>query len=178
MMLIDTPEEQDKFQFIYNNFRDDMLKAAYSILKDFDLAEDAVQNAFLRIARVIERIDLDNNPRAFALTVTRNASRDIAAKNEMEYAEPDICSIVYEPEQNYPENVAENKEYIENLSRYVLTLSPIYAEIFVLRYVHRMRYSEISKVLNVSEAALRKRLERLKGMMLDFLETEAERNDR
>lgn len=174
LMLIDTPEEQNKFQFIYNNFRDDMLKAAYSILKDFDLAEDAVQNAFIRIARVINRLDMSNNPRSFALTVVRNTSRDIAARNDMEYSDPDICSIAYDPEQNSPENVAEDNEYIEKVSRYVMSLKPIYSEIFVLRYVHRMKYSDISKVLNVDEPALRKRLERLKGMILDFLEEERE----
>ena len=46
LMMVDTPEEKRKFVILYENYRYLMLKVAVDILHDYQLAEDAVQEAF------------------------------------------------------------------------------------------------------------------------------------
>ena len=54
LMMVDTPEEKRKFVILYENYRYLMLKVAADILHDYQLAEDAVQEAFVRVAKHME----------------------------------------------------------------------------------------------------------------------------
>ncbi len=176
LFLIDEPDDQEKFQYLFEKYEEDAIKAAYSILREYALAEDASQETFIRIARVIKRIDLNNNPRSFIITVAQNVAKDIVKKYSRESISYDVYNTFYEAEKVTPCKEIEEREYIERLSRYVKSLSPIYSQVFVMRYVHRMEYGDISKALGVKEPALRKRMQRLKKMMFDFLEKETRNN--
>ena len=56
LMMVDTPEEKRKFVILYENYRYLMLKVAADILHDYQLAEDAVQEAFVRVAKHMENV--------------------------------------------------------------------------------------------------------------------------
>lgn len=56
LMMVDTPEEKRKFVILYENYRYLMLKVAVDILHDYQLAEDAVQEAFVRVAKHMENV--------------------------------------------------------------------------------------------------------------------------
>ncbi len=170
LMLIEEPDDQEKFQIIYDNYNEDMFKAAQGILRDYALAEDAVQIAFVRIARVIKRIDMDNNPRSFVITVVKNVAKDIVEQYEKEMVNFDTYSIYYESSDAYSYKTVEERDFIEYVANYVMTLKPIYSEVFLLRYHYEMKYDEISQLLNVDVATLRKRMERLREMIYDYLE--------
>ena len=56
LMIVDGPEEKRKFLILYEQYRYLMLKVAVDILHDYQLAEDAVQEAFVRVAKHMEQI--------------------------------------------------------------------------------------------------------------------------
>ncbi len=56
LMIVDEPEEKRKFLILYETYRYLMLKVAVDILHDYQLAEDAVQEAFVRVAKHMEQI--------------------------------------------------------------------------------------------------------------------------
>ena len=56
LSLIDTEEEKSKFEQLYHLYRYTMLHVAVSILKETQLAEDAVHEAFIRIAKNLHKI--------------------------------------------------------------------------------------------------------------------------
>lgn len=53
------------------------LVIASSFLDNWHDAEDAVQLAFLALARVLQRLDLSRNPKAYCFEICRNASRNV-----------------------------------------------------------------------------------------------------
>lgn len=57
LMMVDTPEEKRKFVILYENYRYLMLKVAADILHDYQLAEDAVQEAFVRVQNIWKTSD-------------------------------------------------------------------------------------------------------------------------
>mgnify|MGYP003208218165 CR=1 FL=1 len=57
LMMVDTPEEKRKFVILYENYRYLMLKVAVDILHDYQLAEDAVQEAFVRVKNIWKTSD-------------------------------------------------------------------------------------------------------------------------
>ncbi|MBR5318831.1 MAG: hypothetical protein IKU46_04460, partial [Peptococcaceae bacterium] len=53
LLLIDSIEDQNKFEYLYNTYKNTMYYFSKRILNDIQLSEDAVHEAFLRIARNI-----------------------------------------------------------------------------------------------------------------------------
>ena len=51
LALVETPEEKKLFREIYDLHEKWMLKTAYDILKNYEDAGDAVNEAFFRLAR-------------------------------------------------------------------------------------------------------------------------------
>lgn len=62
---------------IYEKHRHQLLRVASGLLRDAALAEDAVQDVFLRIARAPETIRADGNLRAFLCVCVANRARNV-----------------------------------------------------------------------------------------------------
>ena len=56
LMMIDAEEDKQKFAILYETYRHLMMKVALNVLKDTFLAEDAVHEAFIKIAKNMEKI--------------------------------------------------------------------------------------------------------------------------
>ena len=79
LQMLDTPEEKSKFETLYYTHRHTMLHIAMQILKDHQLAEDAVQEAFIRLVKNFSKIGQVNCPRTrlFVVIIVRNISLTI-----------------------------------------------------------------------------------------------------
>ena len=64
----------DAFEGLFNKYLQMMRNLAYSIIKDHHLAEDAVQEAMLRLSQNTDKIDnVDSNQsKNYVYTVTKN----------------------------------------------------------------------------------------------------------
>ena len=56
LQMIDTPEERSKFEQIYLEYKGLMFHVAYDILHNEQDAEDAVHQAFVKVAENIKKI--------------------------------------------------------------------------------------------------------------------------
>lgn len=80
LMMVDTPEEKRKFVILYENYRYLMLKVAVDILHDYQLAEDAVQEAFVQGGKTYgkRRTAGGDCPRKrYLITITKHAAIDL-----------------------------------------------------------------------------------------------------
>lgn len=75
LMMIDGEEEKRKFVILYEKYRCLMLKVACNILQDNFLAEDAVHDAFMKIAGNI------GNSQGSAGKIQRCISSEICKRN-------------------------------------------------------------------------------------------------
>ena len=67
--LIDEPSDREKFEHLYNTYKDMMSKLAMSILQNEDLVKETVQDCFLKIAETITDISVVESRRTKALIV-------------------------------------------------------------------------------------------------------------
>ena len=81
MMLFDT-EERTKFKELYETYRDYMYWISYSIIHNKQDAEDSVHNAFLKIIRVLDKIDLEQpeKTKMFLTIIAKNTAIDFYRK--------------------------------------------------------------------------------------------------
>lgn len=140
---------------VFGEHRDLLMGVAYRLLGRVADAEDVVQEAWLRWARV-DPSEVAN-PRAFLVRVTTRLAIDqlrrIKARRESYIGpwlpEPIITSC----------DVAEDTELAESVSVAMLvvleTLSPLERAVFVMREAFALPYAEIAEALNRNEVSVR-----------------------
>ena len=84
LTTVQQEENQNKLEALYERYRFDMFRVAYSVLKDYHLAQDAVQSAFIRLLNNLDGIDQieSEKTRAFVIIVTRNISINFYRKRK------------------------------------------------------------------------------------------------
>ena len=162
LSLLETQEEKDKFEQLYIQYRKLMFYIAKGILQDDFLAEDAVHNAFLRIINHLDKIEeiSCHKTKSFMVIVVENVSKDLYNKRKKRptISNEDIDSAVVDKN-----DVADNiiaQMTAEEVIKKIQLLPDIFREVLLLKFVHEMNDKEIAKVLEISPAAARKRVER------------------
>ena len=69
LSMIEGPEDRNKFEIVYQQYKSLMYYVAYRILREERDAEDAVHNAFVRIAEHIDKISEPVCPKTRAFVV-------------------------------------------------------------------------------------------------------------
>lgn len=164
LMMMDDSEDRTKFCILYEKYRYLLQKVAMDVLNDRYLAEDAVQNAFMKIADSIEKIgEIDSRQTKSYLVVTaKNEAIDIYRKrNKQIQKEVDTDEV---EEDKMPAAYMETD--IENGVLNILkNLPEKYKDIFLLKYSAELENSEIAKVCGIKEATVRQRIARGKVMI-------------
>jgi len=148
---------------LYTEHKLTMFKAAYNILEDEHLAEDAVHNAFENISRHLER---SNNPQsiqttAYLITVTQNAAKKIYNKRKPLQNQVDIHENEYRL-RNVTDTESEvmGKLSKERFLSCLQKMAPKYRDVLLMKYYMQKSDKEIAAALELSSSAVRKRLER------------------
>ena len=84
LALIDDQQDQDRFEKIYHKYRILMFAVAKQIFGDNRIAEEAVQEAFIKIAKIVDQInEIDSHrTRNFVVIITKNTCLDILEKEK------------------------------------------------------------------------------------------------
>ena len=82
--MLETPEEKSKFEIIYRQNRDLMFWVANNILHHPQDAEDAVHQAFVKLAENIHKLGAPDDPatRSYMLTVVENKAIDLYRRKQ------------------------------------------------------------------------------------------------
>jgi len=161
--MIEDAEDRNLLIEYYTQHRFTMLHVAQSILHDQGLAEDAMQEAFLRLARHIKNVRHDHKQvRSFLVTIVKNAAIDIMKQQKI-MPMVSLDTILYEPADPInTEDVTQQRDEADAAEQLVLSLPVIYSTVFLLRYKHDYSTGDIAKLLEISEDTARKRLQRAK----------------
>lgn len=161
LSLLETPEEKQKFTELYEANRGKMFSVARGILHDDYLAEDAVDQAFLRLIRYnfrrVEGLPC-NQARSYLVRIVKNTAIDMYNKQrkivEVAFDES------YEADDRYEnESLSVQLEYGEILAA-VERLPEIYREVLFLSYSLGFSVSETAHSLNISASAVKLRMMR------------------
>lgn len=168
LSLINTEDEQGRFEQLYIRYRTVMFYAALNILKDERLAEDAVHEAFLSIIDNFSKISAIpcHKIKSFFVIIVKHKAIDIYRKRKRQYAESFDETLYFDAAKLSDDSCGE-------LAAAVLRLPDIYRDTLKLKYIHGFSTLEISEILNVNEATVTKRIERAKQKLFDMLSEEA-----
>ena len=172
LSLLDSREDHSKFTVLYNTYRYPMMHTAYTILQDHGLAEDAVHDAFVRVAKNFSKVGDVNSSRtkAFMIVIVRNVALTMAKQRGK--------AVVFE-EENTVNTIADStsdKDFenfdFDRIVGIIRNLPPIYRDAIYLNIVEGYSVKEISDILEIGNEAVKKRLQRGRKKLIDRLEKE------
>lgn len=169
LMMIETEEDKRKFVVLYEKYRYLMFKVAMDILGDTFGAEDAVHDAFCKVAKNMECIkEVDTiATKRFLVTVTKSATIDIYRKRSKQMKREIFVDELADDEE--PLTYMETD--IDNCVLDILKNLPIkYRDVFLLKYSSRLENKEIGKVLGIPEGTVRQRIARGKVLIQEALD--------
>lgn len=171
LTLIDDPSDKEKFNNIYMKYRNLMFYKAMSLLHNEALAEEAVQESLMKIAKNISKIsDVDcSKTKAFIVIIVRNTSLDTIKAEHIGETVPLDDEIIPDVSQDVLEKMI-SKEGYEKLMTAVSELDDIYRDILTLRYVYGYGNDELAKLLGMSRRTVESRVYRGKKMLIERLE--------
>ena len=134
-----------------------MLDWAAMITRDDGLAEEAVQEAFLRAIRAAARFDGRSSLKTWLLKITRNCCYNLLKRRRRQRGvEADLDGQAGEPDP--PERSAQTHDELTRLRRLIDALPDAQREVFVLRHVHDAPYEQIAAIVGVPMGTVKSRL--------------------
>ena len=173
MQALDTADRKDSFVLMYEKYRNLMFHIAKNILHDDFLAEDAVHDALVAIAKNFEKVHepVSKETRRYVSTIVRNISLNMAVRRGYETPVDDMTKEDFFMSLYYNSSQDEflSKFKCEEIVAAVKSLSPSLRDPLMLYCVQAMSSKEIATALNISLSAVHKRIQRAREKILKEL---------
>lgn len=157
---------QETMERLVDVYGTSMLRTCAAMLKDEDLAQDAVQDAFMKmyLGWADTHFDTPAGERSWVLRVTMNVCRDyLRAPWHQHIVILEELPDCPDPHQEHP--VGETSQ----LYQCILALKPSYRQVILLHYYLDLKLKEIAIVLGISQSTAGVRLQRARGQLKKVL---------
>jgi RNA polymerase sigma-70 factor, ECF subfamily len=141
---------------LYKRVQDPLFRYIVSLVRDQHLAEDILQEVFIRIYRKLRWLREPEAFRAWAYQIaSREAFRYLNRERRWSDQIRDEATLTTLPDEHDSEF---SRELIESLPQLVDKLSPASRAVVVLFYLHEMSLAETAAVLDVPVGTVKSRL--------------------
>ncbi len=164
--------DSEKLEMLFDLYEKKMYGTAFQILRDVGQAEDAVQDAFIRVMSHLNQIKSPESPETkhFMIKVIRSTAIDIYRKNQREWE-----NVFYDPEDVFKNQKMSNDRGMDTVEdrhvvqRALLALDAKYREVLELKCYFGLSHREIVMLLEISEDTVAKRYERAKKIAIKMI---------
>jgi len=137
----------EEFVCAFNDVRAELVSTLYFFLGNYEDAQDAVQETFIKCWRSRAGLDEVRNMRAWIFRIGLNAAKDLRRNAWRRRARPlSGSNTLLEGSGGSPVKNLEERERQERLRRALLDLRPEEKEVFLLRQNGCLTYEEIAKL--------------------------------
>ena len=152
---------ESEFEVRYHLFKETIYNIAYTYVKNKMDAEDITQDVFLKFLKYDGEFTTLDNEKYWLVRVTINTSKSFLTSSwKKKVALDDSATLIAQSESN------DEVDYF----RIITNLPNKLKEVIVLYYYENFKISEIAIILNSSESAIKKRLERARNQIKGDLE--------
>lgn len=157
--------DEKAFEMLVNNYQQKIYSLAFSSLGNKEDALDIVQEVFIKIYRGISMFNGDSALSTWIFRITKNTCYDFLRKKRKNIDEeiPDDLA----DDMPLPEDIAEQKFERETVKTCLDKLPPKYKMVLLLREYQDLSYSEIAKILDISEGTVKSRISRAREYLLN-----------
>lgn len=159
--MLKNNEDEAAFEILYKQYVNLMLYTANSILKNEADSEDAVQMAFIRIAKNFDKVEktICSKTANQFIIIVRHIAIDIYRKKHRE-ATVELLEELFEYKSDSDLKLEINSAMAQ--------LSQSQRDILYLYHIYGLNVREISKLLGISQAAIYKRIQRAEKQLKEI----------
>lgn len=169
--MIDNPQDQEKFDVIYNMYKRAMFGLAYSITRNRFDAEDVVQISLVKLVGVLNRISMDEitepSCRGLLVTITRNSAIDYLRRRKHV---PIPVETIRNVDLPSTEDQYIRTEELQTVVKYIGELPDNYRDVLRLRVLNQLSAKETADLMSTSVANVNTMLGRARKQLLGKLE--------
>ena len=142
------------FATLYETFRRPLYRYCLAFARDTAAAEDATQEAFVRLYGSLESLQGESSVRCWLFTVARNEILGVIRKqrHQVPIGDHDVA------EEDTPVTIMMQSESAELVRRMMSELNEEYREVLILREYESFSYAEIAEITSSSLSAVKSRL--------------------
>ncbi len=143
------------FSFVYDEFFDEIYRFIYFKVLNEDKASDFASDVFMKLVDYIRKEKGDiKNVRAMLYKIARNLIIDNSRKRKEEYIEDIKTEIADDKNISLDEVIADTQD-VEKVKEAIANLPESYREVLIMKFIEELSNSEISKILEKKESAVR-----------------------
>jgi RNA polymerase sigma-70 factor, ECF subfamily len=159
--------DANEFKMEVLPLKNKLYRFASRMLDDTEEASDAVQEVFMKLWNIRDKLHSLNSLEAFAMTVTRNYCLD-RIKSRRTVSVEQTGSLLFEEDKNVNiEKLTEQRDTIRHL-RQIMNLLPEQQRMIIqLRDIEGYEYEEIEEALNINLNTIRVNLSRARKKLRD-----------
>lgn len=140
-LLIQCSNDISALEQIYRIFKNDVFAFSLSVLRNYQLAEDCVQETFVRLPRAAKKFKGNIGGREFIITITANITKEYMRRSRRELL-PDESSVLEQPESvNFSDSLTVQKA--------LSLLNANQRSVFTLRVFSDFTFEQIAKILKL-----------------------------
>lgn len=166
MNVVQGPDNnrEERLNHMVWQYEKDLRRFCFIYLRDASLAQDAVQETFLRAYKSLGAFRGESGEKTWLVRIAMNVCKDFRKSAWYRFVDR-RASLDYLPILCAPPSL----EQI-TLTTEIMRLPRKHMEVVVLYYYEDMTIREIAEVLGISPAAVSQRLSKAKGRLLNALE--------
>ena len=141
-------------------YTDALGAVAYGVLGDFSLAEEAVQESYVRADRRIKTLRDPDRLGAWLVGIARHVALDMVRRRKCRRERPLHADVLAAPDD--PGRDAARAEMAERMHAAVSGLPEDQRDIFAMKYMAGMSYAQIGRTLGMNADAVGQKLLRVR----------------
>ncbi|BEU02848.1 RNA polymerase sigma factor [Agarivorans sp. OAG1] len=169
-VMSDMEAKQKRYEALVQAYNKDVYRYAYWLVKDKHIAEDIVQETFLRAWRSLDSLKDEKAAKAWLITILRR-------ENARRFERKQFNLVDIEDHSVADVNATSTEQQIENewLRRQIDKLAPEYKEPLLLQVIGGFSGDEIADMLELNKNTVMTRLFRARNQLKEALDNDQER---
>lgn len=171
--LIEAFQSGDEFAFVslYNRYKTQVYGFCVKMLGDKTLAQDVLQETFLRVYENRERLIKTSSFKSWVFTIARNQCLNQLRRSKRQVSLEDDAHG--DPAPPVPQGQVahlEKSEQVQLVNYFLDQLKDDYREVIILREYQNLSYAEIAAVTRSTLSAVKSRLFKARRKLASFME--------
>lgn len=152
-------------------YRDDVFRFAYLVVRDAPLAQDAVQEAFLKVFRSINKFQFRSSFKSWLYRVAVNEAITLLRRRKIKEELEPVPGAGRESggagavRDWQPEEAVLDSEERRLLRDAIGQLDPVHRSVVVLKYFHEFSDTEIASIIGCPPGTVKSRLHRARELL-------------